>query len=43
MNDTSTDIEVTANGLEYTNLLGEIATRLLVDTSTGDCAIQIED
>ena len=43
MNDTPTDIKVIANGIEYTNLLGELATRLSVDTSAGDCAIQIED
>ena len=43
MNHTPTDIKVTANGVEYTNLLGELATRLSVDTSAGDCAIKVED
>ena len=43
MNDTPTDIKVIANGIEYTNRLGELATRLSVDTNAGNCAIHIED
>lgn len=43
MNHTPTEIKVTANGVEYTNLLGELATRLSVDTSAGDCAIKVEN
>ena len=43
MNDTPADINVIANGIEYTNQLGELATRLSVDTSAGNCAIQVED
>ncbi|ESA33135.1 hypothetical protein N836_22350 [Leptolyngbya sp. Heron Island J] len=43
MNGTEADIQVSANGIEYTNLSGELATRLSVDTKAGDCRIQIED
>ncbi|MGD1948987.1 MAG: YbaY family lipoprotein [Leptolyngbyaceae cyanobacterium] len=43
MDDTQTEIQASANGIEYTNLVGELATRLSVDTATGDCAIQIEE
>ncbi|MEM8614860.1 MAG: YbaY family lipoprotein [Cyanobacteria bacterium P01_H01_bin.105] len=42
MNDAETEIGITASGLEYTNLLGDLDTRLRVDTSTGNCGIQIE-
>lgn len=43
VNDTPTDISVIANGIEYTSSLEALATRLRVNTSAGDCSIQIEE
>ena len=41
MNDAQTEMQANANGIEYTNLSGELDTRLSVDTGAGSCAIQI--